>query len=65
VLTIAEHGTVTTRQVRDARDCAQIMARIFRGHRGLAERGLRIWERMREEREAAGSAPRPTAAQGA
>jgi uncharacterized protein (TIGR00369 family) len=65
VLTVAEHGTVTTRQVRDARDCAQIMARIFRGHRGLAERGLRIWERMREEREAAGSAPRPTAAQGA
>ncbi|MGW4733064.1 arylamine N-acetyltransferase family protein [Streptomyces shenzhenensis] len=49
VLTVAERGTVTTRLVRDPGDCARVMARIFRGHRDLAERGLRIWRQLQQE----------------
>ncbi|MET7489949.1 arylamine N-acetyltransferase [Streptomyces sp. NPDC005538] len=54
VFTVAERGTVTSRTVRDPEDCARIMARIFRGHPGLAERGLRVWQRMRDASDAAG-----------
>lgn len=62
VLTVAERGTVTTREVRDTEDCARVMARIFRGHPELAERGLRLWQRLQDTCEDKhDSAARPTA----